>query len=242
MFRRPTIRSTVTTLAAAAVLVGGADLASYAATGHPLVLGHANSAGGTTSLKNTGRGPALSLNNLKSAPPLLVSSSKMVKHLNAERLHGKTASALDPAVRRFHLGHPNHTVSNTSHLFTTRVPKGGYEIGMSGFMTSTKTTDQYYCTVADLKKFQADDLSGNYTLAVGTFAGPTGGLINGTDVERFAHATTLVMGCILPADTGIITVRRPIDFTLRAVSVTNKKGHPLGRNAAVQRAAERALR
>ena len=48
MPRRPSLRSIVTTLAAAVVLVGGASLASYAATGHPLVLGHANKAVGTT--------------------------------------------------------------------------------------------------------------------------------------------------------------------------------------------------
>jgi hypothetical protein len=59
----------VTTLAAAAVLVGGAELASYAATGDPLILGHANSAGITTSLKNLGRGPALSLNSSKLFSP-----------------------------------------------------------------------------------------------------------------------------------------------------------------------------
>ena len=63
MTRRPSLRSVVTTLAAAAVLVGGANLASYAATGNALVLGHANNSVGTTSLKNAGRGPALSLNS-----------------------------------------------------------------------------------------------------------------------------------------------------------------------------------
>jgi hypothetical protein len=39
MLRRPSIRSTVTTIAAACVLVGGANLASYAATGNVLALG-----------------------------------------------------------------------------------------------------------------------------------------------------------------------------------------------------------
>ena len=83
MTPRPSLRSVGTTVAAAAVLVAGANLASYAATGNALVLGHHNSAGTTTALKNTGRGPALSLNSIKSAPPLVVNSKKMVKHLNA---------------------------------------------------------------------------------------------------------------------------------------------------------------
>jgi hypothetical protein len=68
MLRRPSLRASLTTVAAATVLVAGADLASYAATGHPLVLGQSNSAVGTTSLKNLGRGPALSLNAAKSSP------------------------------------------------------------------------------------------------------------------------------------------------------------------------------
>src|ERR1043165_7103124 len=85
---RPSLRAVLTTVAAAAVLVGGADLTAYAATGNAFILGHSNSAGGTTSLKNTGRGPALSLNNIKSAPPLVVNSRKVVKNLNADTVDG----------------------------------------------------------------------------------------------------------------------------------------------------------
>ena len=92
MIHRPSLRATVTTLAAAAVLVGGAQLTSYAATGHPLLIGKSNSGVGTTTLKNAGRGPALGLNTSKSAPPLVVNSSKMVKHLNANAVGGKTAA------------------------------------------------------------------------------------------------------------------------------------------------------
>ena len=54
MIHRPSLRATVTTLAAAAVLVGGAQLTSYAATGHPLLIGKSNSGVGTTTLKNAG--------------------------------------------------------------------------------------------------------------------------------------------------------------------------------------------
>ncbi len=133
MFRRPSLGSIVTTMTAATVLVGGADLASYAATGHPLVLGHANSAVGTTSLKNVGRGPALSLDSTKSSSPLTVNSSTLVKHLNANSVPGMTARKLEPRTIRFHLGAPGVTFAgSTVHIFTAKVPRGTYQIGMTG--------------------------------------------------------------------------------------------------------------
>ena len=102
---RPSLRATVTTLAAAVVLVGGAQLTSYAATGHPLLIGKANSGVGTTSLKNAGRGPALSLNTIKTSPPLAVNSNKLVKNHNAATEGGKSAAHLDRGDRRPLLHH-----------------------------------------------------------------------------------------------------------------------------------------
>lgn len=96
------MRSLLATIAAAAVLVGGANVASYAATGKPLVLGKSNAAGSTTVLKNTGRGPALSLTSKRSAPSLAVSSRAKVTRLNADRVDGLEASALQTRAYRYH--------------------------------------------------------------------------------------------------------------------------------------------
>ena len=79
---------------AAVVLVGGANLAAYAANGHPLLLGGSNSETKTASVSNTGKGPALSLHTSKKSPPLAVNSSKVVKHLNADKVGGKSAKDL----------------------------------------------------------------------------------------------------------------------------------------------------
>src|SRR4249919_2155016 len=79
---------------AAVVLVGGANLAAYAANGHPLLLGGSNSKTKTASVSNTGKGPALSLHTSKKSPPLAVNSSKVVKHLNADKVGGKSAKDL----------------------------------------------------------------------------------------------------------------------------------------------------
>jgi len=81
-------------LAGAALVVVGLNAASYAANGHPILLGHGNSESRTATVANSGKGPALSLKSGKKSPSLAVSSSKVVKHLNADLVDGKSASAL----------------------------------------------------------------------------------------------------------------------------------------------------
>jgi hypothetical protein len=81
-------------LAGAALVVGGLNVASYAANGHPLNLGGKNAEKRTTTLTNQGKGPALSLKSGKKAPSLAVSNSKLVKHLNADEVDGQSAAAL----------------------------------------------------------------------------------------------------------------------------------------------------
>jgi hypothetical protein len=79
---------------AAVVLVGGANLAAYAANGHPLLLGGSNNETKTATVTNTGKGPAISLKTSKKSPPLAVNSSKLVKHLNADKVGGRSAADL----------------------------------------------------------------------------------------------------------------------------------------------------
>jgi hypothetical protein len=85
---------TLPVLLAVAALVGAANLGAYAAAGHPLLLGQANHATATTTVSTTGRTPALTLKTSKKTPPLAVSSGKVVKHLNADRVDGLDAADL----------------------------------------------------------------------------------------------------------------------------------------------------
>jgi hypothetical protein len=85
---------TVPVLLAALLLVGGLNVAAYAATGKPLLLGRPNAAGKPTTLENTGNGPALNLRSKPSAPSLKVSSTKKVARLNADRVDGLSGSEL----------------------------------------------------------------------------------------------------------------------------------------------------
>ncbi len=90
----PTRSRLGTVVLAALVLFIGSALGAYAANGGPLRLGASNSASKTTSLKNTGAGPALKLKSKAGNPSLKVSSKKKVKRLNADRVDNLEAAAL----------------------------------------------------------------------------------------------------------------------------------------------------
>jgi hypothetical protein len=83
--------ATVVAYLALFVALGGT---AYAATGGNFVLGHANHASRTTSLKNSGSGPALKLSTAKkTTAPLAVSNGTKIKHLNADELDGLSSGA-----------------------------------------------------------------------------------------------------------------------------------------------------
>lgn len=75
-------------VAGAAVVVGAANLGAYAANGHPLLLGHANSESRTATVVNHGAGAALSVVTRDHTPPFEVSSPAKVTRLNADRVDG----------------------------------------------------------------------------------------------------------------------------------------------------------
>ena len=113
-------------LLAAGVLVGVANIGAYAATGHPLVLGHRNTAGHTTTLVNTGKGPALALHGKKSHPPLSVGSKKKVKHLNADLLDGRSAGSLANSVIVYQLR--TNGTGNRVHYTFPGLPSGLFQV------------------------------------------------------------------------------------------------------------------
>jgi hypothetical protein len=78
----------ISVLLSALLLIGGLNLAAYAADGHPLLLGRTNVETSTATVHNTGHGPALRLTTRRGTPPLRVSSKVMIRHLNADRLDG----------------------------------------------------------------------------------------------------------------------------------------------------------
>jgi hypothetical protein len=245
MSRRPSLRASLTTLAAAGVLVAGLDLASYAATGHAFVLGHANMAGGTTSLKNTGRGPALSLNSAKSAPPVKVTSSKMVKHLNANMVGGRTAARLAPKTIRLPLGQTGTTFTGDGsfHLRSVTVPKGTYAIAVSGLVLEDNpgTNDGMECLVADKAMLLGALNGGPLTFAQvyeidGSRAGTINfGVFNGQNPAQSIPRGPLAFGCSFNG-AGEFHVVRGLTFTLKPISVSNKSSKPIVLNRSARHA------
>jgi hypothetical protein len=185
MIRRPSLRSAVTTVAAAALLAGGASLASYAATNH----GH-GAGGGTSS---------------------------------------------EPKTIKYTLGSPGKVYQgNTQHLFTAKVPKGTYQIGMSGLVLDNDGADNdtYSCLLADKKNIQHVLGGGNpnYSLwyaldgdAKGSFKY---GVVNNSNNAQKISRPGIVFGCIFDG-TGPFTVARTVAFTLRPVKVSPESGKPL---------------
>jgi hypothetical protein len=237
MFRRPTIRASVTTLAAAGILVGGANIATYAATGHALILGHSNAAGTTTALKNLGRGPALSLNSAKSAPPLTVNSSKMVKHLNANKVGGETAGQLNPSLLTYRVGHAGSPLTTGQHLFKITSPSGPTEIGVNGIFEGT-TGDSLNCLVADSRVLTSMDVSQIYSLPVATQGDPNGNLVAETTFVNLPKHRKLIIGCQLNS-TGSDTIVQPITFTFTPVTLKVKSGTPITISRGVGHLAQR---
>lgn len=94
----------LTVLLAALLLIGGSNVVSYAVSGGPLLLGRTSTAGGPTTLHNSGAGPVLRLRGRPGAPPLAVSSRVKVPRLNADRVDGVSAKELGLQVRRYLLG------------------------------------------------------------------------------------------------------------------------------------------
>lgn len=247
MLRRPSLRASVTTLAAAAVLVGGADLASYAASGHPLILGHANKAVGTTSLKNVGRGPALSLNSSRHSSPLTVNSSKLVKNLNAAEVGGMTAKQLG-GLMRFRIGSvgATFTAASPGQIFGAKIPKGTYQVSVTGLAQENGAAsgdhDSVTCLALDRAALLTAvgggtlDYSKVYALTGNTTGDFDFGVLNYTNPAQKISGSNIALGCVFSAaTTGIFTEVHQIAFAFKPITLQDKnKGGaiPISRSAA----------
>jgi hypothetical protein len=127
-------------LLAAVLLVFGANLAAYAANGKPLLLGKTNKATKPTKVKNTQGGPALTLKTKPSSPPLAVSSGKKVAKLNADRLDGLDAAALQTTSRVYNLAPFDPPGSENSAVWVLgTVPTGWHQLSFDVGLLATDT-------------------------------------------------------------------------------------------------------
>jgi hypothetical protein len=94
------LKSVLTALAVAIVLVASLDFVAAAATGSPMILGQLNTANRTTTVQNTGSGPAARFIS-SSGAPIAVNRTTKVARLNADLLDGKSATDLYTRTKTF---------------------------------------------------------------------------------------------------------------------------------------------
>jgi hypothetical protein len=164
--------ATVGAIGILSVAVGGLGVAT-AANGGSLTLGHSNTATKTTTLSDS-RGTPLSLKAGHGKPPLRVSSSTKVKHLNADELDGSSASALatsgSGASTNFPDGHRGIVkTSPTLVARTGRLQKGTYFVSASASAFTSSDTSFLECFVTANRPTTKDE--DNASSAEGAFVG-----------------------------------------------------------------------
>lgn len=126
------LKTVLTVLVAAMVLVTCTDYAAFAATGKSFVLGKVNKANRQTTLVRTTAGPALQLSTRSSAnPPLVVNGRGRVANLNADTVDGVDSSALRTAgsVFTFDVGSATDNVD-----LTVPLRAGSYHVSYSAHL------------------------------------------------------------------------------------------------------------
>ena len=207
---RPSWRAVASVLSAAALVAAGAGSLSYAGSGHS-----SPRAGDTTVIKNTGKGPALSLISKKKFPALAVSNSKLVKKLNADALDGRHAEQLSPTIMRATVGTPNQPITGNQYFTSTAIPAGTYVASMHGLM-SPDSGANYQCLFIDYTKFAAMDYSGYWAVAFRSDSSEDLN-IDQSNVVTLPAGHQVIWGCSFSGNT---TVLQPAAFTLQKTTKT----------------------
>jgi hypothetical protein len=183
-------------LAGAAVVVVGLNVASYAANGHPLTLGAKNTESRTTTVTNTGKGAALSLQSEKKSPSLAVSSSALVTHLNADQVDGKHAADLQTRATTWTIP------AGTSVSFTLDGLKAGTYLATFSVLLGDTNTSQ--CELDENGLAVVNAFGPN---SVGAFS-----MVNGSGILTHAAGHTLQLICngdeVLGNPTSTVTLVR----------------------------------
>jgi hypothetical protein len=228
---RAKARTGLAVIGAAALLVGGVDLASYATTGDSLVLGHSNKADKTTKLTNTGKkGPALAL-KAKKGPALAVNSTDLVSKLNADLLDGKDSSTLETTTTRYGIGTVSTTaVPDGQYFAQITLPAGAYEMGIHGEFNSVGSSGSgaASCLVIDPTIFSNPSNLDYSKLFLGGAVSTTGnnsGIMDDRNVVTLSAPATVDYGCVMSGSQ--YAFAQPMFFTVHPLSAfANGAGTP----------------
>lgn len=154
-------------LLAALILVGGANVAAYAATGGSFLLGKSNTASRVTLLSRTRTGPVLSLHAKSSgSAPLTTNARGRVANLNADELDGLDSTSLQN--RPYVFGFPAaNDVTDVAFTFAA-VPPGRYLVTYALSVTNSGIGHTDECWFAP-KDGVGAQLLGNGATFLGSF-------------------------------------------------------------------------
>jgi hypothetical protein len=154
------LKTVLTALVMALVLVTCADYTAFAATGKSFILGKVNKAKRQTTLVRTTSGPALQLGTRSPAdPPLVVNGSGKVTNLNADTVDGVDSSDLRTISHVF----THEVTSPTTYVdLTVPLPAGNYLVSYSADLNGADngTVECYFVRdAADITFFGASRFS-----------------------------------------------------------------------------------
>lgn len=135
-----------TSVLAATLIAGmftiGVDVTTFASTGHSVILGHVNRENHRTTLARQSKGSALALRTRTASPPLTVTSTTKVTHLNADTVDGFHASQLRSTARTYIL-----PVTDDSSAISLHIPvtPGTYQVIMQTLINRTDATSPVEC-------------------------------------------------------------------------------------------------
>jgi hypothetical protein len=228
MFVRRSLRPALSAIGAAAVLVAGIDLTSYAATGRTLILHGRSVSSGTTTVENTGPGPALALITRKSAPPLSVTSGRLVQHLNAAKVGGRTSAQLEPRLLTYRVGRAGAVLPSGEHFVSVPAPLGSFRVSISGLWQSDTPGDRIQCIVVDPEVFRDGDLAKVFA-EVNAVEGETNGqALDQVQYVDIRGARKLTLGCDTTGDVGVVSLGQPVTFTFARTRPVVHRGQPSG--------------
>jgi hypothetical protein len=189
----------LTILIAGALLVGAANLGAYAATGAPLLLGKTNVAGKTTTIKS-GKGVALKLKTKKSAAPLKVNSSKVVKKLNADLVDGLDGNALRTKAYTYRLSAT--TIGGFVRFALPSLPAGRYTANFAVSADLIGAPTYFACGLQGSSGSAAQVLAMGASRGDGDWFVSGGGLLDTTSAPASLVCSGDSSGTVIPVPDG----------------------------------------
>jgi len=214
---RDTPRTAVAVLTAAALLVVGIDYVTFAASGDSLLLGRVNQADKLTVVKRSDPGPALRLRTVSAREaPLSVNGRGKVRHLNADRLDGKQATALATHAITFRAGRRNQTVSQAG-LWSTPVKPGLYEISFDAMLwdQSVQAPANFICGVLDISTFGSENQT-IYVASSAIYTGAAPAAVSGSATVRVRDDVS--PGAVCFPESGQFQFFKPLRITFTRIN------------------------